>query len=167
VGERAADGPLAVMLESPRAQEAATSRPLVGPDGQIFNNLLYDAGMRRDELVILNRVRCRPPQNKLANAPESLPYCNDWLIEELNEYNPSLVILMGATALKTIFGANAKVGQTRGSYRETPADDQYGQRLWTATYHPSSLADYRSPENWPLVVDDLKQAAQKWAELRA
>lgn len=146
---------LAVVCEAPGAQEAASSRPLVGPAGRIFDGLLAEAGIDRSELVIMNRVRCRPPGNRLASVPEALGNCDEWLVKELVAYNPGVVVVMGSTALSVIFGANAKVGATRGASRTTGTEFLYGPRTWVATYHPASLLPNRSPGNRGLVVQDL------------
>ena len=155
-------GGVAVICEAPGAQEAASSRPLVGPAGRIFNELLVDAGLSRDELVLMNRVRCRPPGNRLASVPEALINCDEWLVKELNAYNPGVVVVMGGTALSVIFGATAKVGATRGASRTTGIEFPYGPRIWVATYHPASLLPNRSPGNRGLVVQDLALARRTW-----
>lgn len=160
VGSNAPERPLAIMCEAPGAQEAATSRPLVGAAGRLFDALLGDAGLDRSELLLLNRVRCRPPNNKLSNAPGCVEACEEWLAKELDTYQPAVVLLMGGTAISAIFGSTAKVGATRGTLRATGPDSAYGSRVWIATYHPASLLPNRYPENRPLVLDDLRLAKQ-------
>ena len=119
--------------------------------------------MSRRDLVLMNRVRCRPPGNRLASVPEALPNCDEWLVKELEAYNPGVVVVMGSTALSVIFGANAKVGETRGASRTTGTEFPYGPRVWVATYHPASLLPNRSPGNRSLVVQDLALARKTWA----
>lgn len=162
VGINAPDRPLAIICEAPGAQEAATSRPLVGPAGRMFNQMLAEAGIDRSELVLLNRVRCRPPDNKLANTPEAIPNCEHWTVEELSAYNPAVVVVMGGTALTTVFGAKAKVGATRGRLRSTGEGSTYGARVWIATYHPAAIMRPTGRHNLPLVVQDLKLAKATW-----
>ena len=163
VGSKYQLGGVAVICEAPGAQESASSRPLVGPAGRIFNELLVDAGLSRDELVLLNRVRCRPTGNRLASVPEALINCDEWLVKELTAYNPGVVVVMGSTALAAIFGANAKVGATRGASRATGVEFLYGPRVWVATYHPASLLPNRNPGNRGLVVQDLTLARSTWS----
>lgn len=162
VGVSYETGGLAVICEAPGAQEAATSLALVGKAGHVFDDLLSDASIDRRSLVLLNRVRCRPPNNRLASVPEALPNCDEWLVKELDAYDPKVVVVMGATALHTIFGADAKVGATRGSTRTTGTEFPYGPRIWVATYHPASLFNNRSPLNRPAVIADLILARETW-----
>lgn len=164
VGVNCPDHPLAIMCEAPGAQEAATSRPLQGPAGRIFNELLAEAGLRRDELILMNRVRCRPPENKLKLAPEGMPNCEHWVEEELAAYDPPVVILMGGTALSAVFGSTAKVGAVRGQSRSSGIFGDTA-RVYLATYHPASLLPYRSPWNRQLVIDDLMSAEQTRREI--
>lgn len=163
VGPDYAQHGVAVVCDSPGAQAAASSRPLVGPEGRVFNALLEEAGLDRRSLALLYRVRCAPPGNRLASVPEALPNCDEWLVKELEAYSPSVVLVMGAgTLLTLIYGAQAKVGATRGVTRTTGAEFPYGARTWVATYHPASLLPNRSPLNRPLVVADLELAKETW-----
>lgn len=158
VGEDAGPRPLAVMCEAPGEQEAATSRPLVGKAGQLFNELLNEAGLYRTQLVLLNRVRCRPPNNNLRGVPEAIGNCEEWLWAELEAYDPAVVVLMGAPASSLVFpGKPPKIGAIRGTTRETMG------RMWVPTYHPASLFPHRSPWNREVVVEDLIYARELWA----
>lgn len=168
VGSRYAPAGLAIMCEAPGAQEAATSRPLVGPAGGIFEGLLAEAGLERDELLLMNRVRCRPPGNRLGDAPGSVEACDEWTQKELATYQPSVVLLMGGTAIAAVFGSTAKVSSIRGTARCTGEEHPWGKRVFLATYHPASLLPYRGPANRPLVLQDLvlaKEYARAIAEV--
>jgi len=66
VGNRYEKGGLAFLLEAPGAVEDATGRPLVGLAGKLFDQMLGDVGLSRDEVLILNKVKCRPPNNNLS-----------------------------------------------------------------------------------------------------
>lgn len=149
---------LAVMAEAPGAQEDATGRPMVGRAGKLLDKLLVEAGMSRDEVLIINRIRCRPPQNRMASAEAvaALAACDPWLKAELEEYDPKVVVVMGKTAMTPIFGATAAVTSTRGSVRATGEEFGYGKRLWVATAHPA--AAFRSKSWLPLIVEDLRMA---------
>lgn len=134
-------GGLGILAEAPGAQEDATGRPMVGRAGQLLDRMLEAAGTSRKQVVILNRIRCRPPDNRI-KSPEAiaaLAACDPWLQAELEEYNPTVVLLMGATAMEIVFGANPKVGLLAGTLRATSADFQYGSRVWLATAHPAAV----------------------------
>lgn len=149
---------LAIMGEAPGAQEDAVGRPFVGPAGQLLAGLLRDVGLAREDILLLNRVRCRPPHNDMKAHPEAVEACDQWTKAELELFNPRVVLLVGATAIGSIFGVNSKVGEVRGTVRSTGNTFEYGERLWIPTYHPASLLPYRRPQNRPLVVADIMLA---------
>ena len=159
-------GGIAVMCEAPGAQEDAVGRPLVGPAGREFERLLAAAGLRREELVLMNRVRCRPPRNRLTDWPDALLGCDPWTAAELEEYAPLVVVLMGATAMAPLFGATAKVGEVRGKQRSTGPEHPWGARLWLPTYHPASLFRPSGRANKSLVIQDLREARKTWELLQ-
>lgn len=146
---------LALMCEAPGAQEDQTGRPLVGKAGQLLDKMLATAGLDRKNLLLLNRVRCRPPQNNLKAYPDALGKCDSWTAVELEFYNPAVVVLMGATAMKNIFGTDPKVGEWRGTVRKTEADFEFGKRVWVPTYHPASVLRPTGRHNYGVVVADL------------
>lgn len=148
---------LAVMCEAPGAQEEETGLPLVGRAGQLFNKLLHEAGLNRWDLLLMNRVRCRPPANQLKNHPDAVKACDDWSKAELEFYDPKVVVLMGATAIEKVFGKGT-VGELRGTVRTTGPDFEWGARTWVATYHPAGLLRPTGKQNIPLVVADLMLA---------
>ncbi|MEM3943599.1 MAG: uracil-DNA glycosylase [Thermofilaceae archaeon] len=55
-----------VMLvgEAPGYNEDVQGRPFVGAAGNLLNELLGLAGLRREEVFITNVVKCRPPENR-------------------------------------------------------------------------------------------------------
>lgn len=160
-GREYAPGGLAIMGEAPGAQEDETGLPFQGRAGRLLNQLLAEAGLDRDEVLVLNRVRCRPPRNNLASFPEAVHQCDMWTKAELEAYDPAVVVLMGATSTKAIFGAGATVGELRGQSRRTGADFDYGSRVWVPTYHPAStFYGNRGKANRPLIVADLMLAKE-------
>ena len=158
LGTEATTPLLAVMCEAPGAQEDSTGRPLVGKAGQLFDRLLISAGLDRKNLLLMNRVRCRPTNNSLKAHPDALGKCDPWTVAELELYNPKVVVLMGATAMENVFGTKVKVGPNRGVVRKTGPEFEYGERTWIGTYHPASLLRPGGQVNMPLVIADLALA---------
>lgn len=138
---------LAIFAEAPGADEEKPFKrlasgsfigsPLIGRSGQLLNQLLKLAGTSRDEVLVLNRIRCRPPRNRIQDYPDAVAQCDEWVKKELEEYDPKVVILTGNTALRTIFGATTNITSTRGSARATSTSHNYGQRIWIPTFHPA------------------------------
>ncbi len=140
-------GGLALFLEAPGADEekfdhslpsgANVGKPLVGRSGQLMDQLLKSAGLSRDEVLVLNRIRCRPPRNQIKDYPDAITQCDSWVKKELDAYQPSVVVLCGNTSLKSVYGAQASITSSHGVVRATSSDFSYGSRRWVPTFHPS------------------------------
>ncbi len=154
---------LGVICEAPGKDEDETGRPLQGRAGKLFDSLLTAADIRRDSLYISNRVRCRPPRNQLDKYPEALNNCDEWTQKELDRYNPSVVLLMGATAGKLVFGQDFKVTKQRGIPRSTGEGFDYGARVWVPTFHPAAVLRNDAGLR-PLVMADMRLAKELHSE---
>lgn len=166
VGTLYEPGGIALIAEAPGANEDATGRPMVGRAGDVLNRCLEKAGLVRSELLIMNRVRCRPPRNNLKDFPEALEACDEWTIKEIEAYSPAVVVAMGRTALSVVFGAQSKVGETAGTLRATGAGFSYrvkddsGVLIWVSTYHPAAALRRREVE--AVIVEHLGLAREVW-----
>ncbi len=76
---------------------------LVGPTGREWNELYLPlAGLERDEVFVGNVVQCGAAGNRKPTAKEVQVCGRNHIPEELGEVQPSIVILMGATACSLI-----------------------------------------------------------------
>ena len=154
VGERYNTGGLALLLEAPGAEEEklydtlkvegrkefSFGKPLVGRSGQLMDAILAQSGLSRSEVLVLNRIRCRPPRNRIDDYPDAIAQCDTWVKKELEAYDPAVVILCGNTALKSVFGATASITSYRGNVRSTSEGFPYGCRVFIPTFHPAYAA---------------------------
>jgi DNA polymerase len=168
-GEGRRDAHVVLLGEQPGDQEDRTGRPFVGPAGLLLNRALADAGLPREECYVTNTVKHFKwePRGKrrLHQTPNArdVAACRPWFEAELNLLKPRILICLGATAAKAIFGPSIRVTIDRGHFRETP---------WSAqtlvTVHPSSLLRAPSEEekerNYHQFVQDLKVAARASAK---
>ena len=132
-------GGLAVFAEAPGKDEDANGRPMVGRAGQLLDSLLTQGGSNRVNVLVINRVRCQPPRNRLQDYPDALTNCDEWTRAELEHYNPSVVILAGNTSMRAVFGMTANITAVRGTVRATSESFSYGKRLWVPTFHPAAV----------------------------
>ena len=163
-------GGLAIFLEAPGADEEKHwdtlesgeeyGRPLNGRSGILMDTLLSRAGTSRADVLVLNRIRCRPPRNQINDYPDAVSQCDPWVVKELNEYAPSVVLLSGNTALRSVFGATASITSVRGSCRATSDSFAYGKRVFIPTFHPAYAARNggENSEIGRLIVSDIKLA---------
>lgn len=144
-GEGDPDARVVLCGEAPGQKEDESGRPFVGPAGQLLDNILKACGWRREDVYILNCLKCRPPQNRTPTR-EECGNCRPYLDEQLKIISPQYLILMGTTATMNFFGLS--VTQARGTIRE------YKGMQVVCTYHPSFLL--RDPTRKKDVWDDLQ-----------
>ncbi|HLF07889.1 MAG TPA: uracil-DNA glycosylase [Dehalococcoidia bacterium] len=80
--------------EAPGWHEDQQGRPFVGPAGQLLDQLLALAGLRRSEVFITNIIKSRPPNNR-DPLPAEVEACRPWLDAQLAALNPRVVVTLG------------------------------------------------------------------------
>ena len=131
--------------EQPGDQEDLAGRPFVGPAGRLLDKALAEAGIDRKATYVTNAVkhfkfepRGKRRIHKKPNEME-IAACHQWLEGELRAVDPQVVVALGATAARAVFGRATAIGKNRG--RVIPAEQA---RTFTnadvlVTVHPSYL----------------------------
>lgn len=139
-GEGPANARVVFVGEQPGDQEDLEGKPFVGPAGQVFDELLLQAGIVRTQVYVTNTVKHFKwePRGKrrIHSKPDSREIfaCRSWLEAELEAIRPDCLVLLGATAAQAIFGPQFRITRERGQPRKTE------WAAWTvATYHPSAV----------------------------
>jgi DNA polymerase len=150
--------------EQPGDKEDLEGRPFVGPAGRLLDRALVEAGIDRRAAYVTNVVkhfkyerRGKRRIHKKPNADEIMA-CRPWLDAEMAAIRPYVLILLGATAAKSLLGSSIKITQSRGSLIESDLAPNV-----TATVHPSSILRARDEKaranEYGRFVDDLRAAA--------
>ena len=124
--------PLMLIGEGPGEQEDRQGLAFVGPAGQLLTKMLAAIGLSRDRVYICNVVKCRPPQNRQP-TPEEMQACLAHLRAQVALVRPRVIVLLGATAVRAVLGADYRITRCRGQWFE-----RKGVSI-LATYHPSAL----------------------------
>src|SRR5487761_99872 len=138
------EGPLPAGLmligETPGDQEDRMGRPFVGPAGKLLDRCLEEVGIARGEAYVTNAVKhfkCEPRGRlRLHKKPNALEIaaCRPWVEAEIALVKPKVVVVLGATAAKTLLGATFRVSRERGRVIRAGLAPYV-----MATVHPSSL----------------------------
>jgi uracil-DNA glycosylase len=163
-GRGSTDARLMLVGEQPGDVEDQQGLPFVGPAGRLLVEALDAAGVDRSTVYVTNAVKhfkFTPRGNRRIHAtPDTweVAACRPWLKAEVALVQPELVVLLGATAAKTVYGASFRVTKSRGAVMEWPVD---GGPQALATIHPSAVlrADDRDAARAGLVAD-LEVAAE-------
>jgi probable DNA metabolism protein len=165
-GEGPVDAPLMFVGEQPGDQEDLAGRPFVGPAGQLWDRALGDAGIDRSQAYVTNAVKHfkfeRRGKRRIHQKPEGpeIEACRWWLEQEQMILRPRLIVALGATAARSLFGRVVTISRMRGEAHALP---ELGE-TWV-TVHPSFLlripeAD-RKEREYAQFVADLKQVKKR------
>ena len=125
---------------SPGAKEDIQNRMFVGPSGQVFNKLLYAAGIDRNRVFMTNLVKCILPKNRKPKASE-IELCSQFLNDELSIIQPEVIVPLGYYATRSIllkFHANPDDIQMSFKNINGQLLDFKGIKVYPLT-HPSAL----------------------------
>ncbi len=123
---------LCLMGEAPGADEDRTGIPFVGRAGQLLTKIIEACTLSRDEVYILNVLKCRPPGNRNPSPDES-HNCRRFLLRQLQLIEPEFICCLGAVAAQNLLETTETIGKLRGRFH-----DYHGIRV-LCTYHPAYL----------------------------
>jgi uracil-DNA glycosylase family protein len=166
-GEGPPDARVVIVGEQPGDIEERRGRPFVGPAGKLLDRALEAAGIDRGQVWVTNSVlhfkftQSAPGQRRIHQTPDALEVaaCKPWLEAQLNRIRPELVIVLGATAAKSLLGPTFRVTKERGILMPGPASS--GAQL-IASIHPSAVlrgSEEDRDQMFDGLVQDLRVAA--------
>jgi uracil-DNA glycosylase family 4 len=133
--------------EAPGADEDASGRPFVGRAGQLLNKIIEAIGLKREDILIGNVNRCRPPANRTPTTEEART-CKPFLLREINIARPDVIVVLGNTAMKNLLDTKEGITRLRGEFQ-----DYRGIKVMP-TFHPAYLL--RDPSKKREVWADMK-----------
>lgn len=145
-----------IVGEAPGENEDREGVPFIGDSGVLLDRLLNHVGLRRDQVRVTNSVRCRPPANRTPLVDEQKA-CLGYLLEEISQVQPKVVIAMGGAALKALVGRES-VGKERGQLLHAKPGIRMGDAAIIATYHPSYYLHSHDKTILQNIADDLSLA---------
>lgn len=148
---------LMLVGEGPGAEEDLQGEPFVGKAGQLLDRILAAGGFsRRSNVYITNVVKCRPPENRIPSEEERQA-CLPILRQQYRILKPTIIMLLGATAVQGLLDPQARITKMRGNWVEKNG-------VWfMPTFHPAALL--RNEQLKKDVWQDLKQVVLKYREL--
>lgn len=138
---------LCFLGEAPGADEDRLGEPFVGRAGQLLTKIIEACTFKREDVYILNVLKCRPPDNRTPEPPE-IANCRGFLDRQLEVLQPQFICCLGATAAQTLLGSVESIGRLRKRFH------QHGNAKVICTYHPSYLL--RNPPAKKDVWDDMQ-----------
>lgn len=134
--------------EAPGADEDAQARPFVGRAGQLLTKIIEAIGLKREEVLIGNVNRCRPPGNR-PPTPEEASMCKPFLLREIAAVQPEVIVVLGNSAMRNLLDIKQGITRVRGQFQ-----DYNGVKVMP-TFHPAYLL--RDPSKKKETWEDLKK----------
>jgi uracil-DNA glycosylase family protein len=139
-GEGGREAEVVFVGEQPGDQEDYAGKPFVGPAGRILDQGLHAAGIDRTSCYVTNAVKhfkWKPSgKRRLHEKPNAreIEACRPWLQAEIRSLRPDIVVCLGATAVRSVYGKNLPILKNRGQWMPSLLGSNT-----TITVHPSSI----------------------------
>jgi uracil-DNA glycosylase len=134
--------------EAPGADEDRLGEPFVGRAGQLLTDIIVKGmKMRREDVYILNILRCRPPGNRNP-LPQEAANCREYLDRQLAIIQPQFICCLGAVAAQNLLATDEAIGRLRGRVHNF-----HGIKV-VCTYHPAYVL--RNPSAKKSVWEDIQ-----------
>ena len=149
-----------IIGEGPGQREDEIGRPFVGDAGILLNKMLKAINIERNKVYITNVVNYRPPNNRKPEPSEIIKYSN-YLRKHISIIDPTILVLMGSTAMEALFGSRIKISKERGIWKEVIVNNK--TYLTMITFHPAYLLRQSDQKKYSWA--DLKEIRKKIDEL--
>ena len=153
LGEGNPNADLVFVGEGPGEQEDLQGRPFIGRAGQLLDKMIGAMGLSREQVYILNVVKCRPPGNRNPE-PDEIATCGPFLLRQLNVIQPKVIVALGKFSAQTLLQTETPISQLRGKFHP-----YHGGTKLMPTFHPAYLL--RNPPAKKEVWIDLQLVAQE------
>lgn len=143
---------LVFLGEAPGADEDRAGEPFVGKAGQLLTKIIEACQLNREDVYILNVLKCRPPGNRNP-TPDETSRCRPFFEKQLEIIRPEIICCLGAIAATTLLETTMSVGRLRGQlhqWRGIPV---------AVTYHPAYLL--RNPAAKKTTWADMKMVMRE------
>jgi uracil-DNA glycosylase family 4 len=146
--------------EAPGADEDMQGEPFVGRAGELLTKIIQTMGYQRSEVFIANVLKCRPdiPPGVSGNrqpTPTEMETCLPYLRKQIELIQPKVMVALGGTAMRGLFGKDEPMKQMRGRWH------LFGSIPVMATFHPSYLLRNQALSLKRQVWEDMLQVLER------
>lgn len=156
MGKGNLESPILFIAEAPGYNEDRDGIPFTGRSGQVFDKLLAEIGLSREEIYLTNVVKCHPPGNR-DPKPEEQEACILYLKYETLLLRPKMIVCLGRIAAQRIIRQDYRITKEHGKFL-------FRKNTWlTAVYHPSAIL--RDDSKMSETIADFMAIKQKLEEI--
>lgn len=126
---------LMFVSEWPNAMEDITGEPLKGSEGGVLKYYLEKiVGVKREEVTIVNMVKCKPPTGEQPSQRQRR-ICRAWLLDQIRIIDPQTIVTLGVNASQILVG-NLTMEELRKYYYQIEGRNA---QIYP-TFHPGGVA---------------------------
>jgi uracil-DNA glycosylase family 4 len=134
-GNGNADADLMFVGEAPGANEDKQGLPFVGAAGKLLDKLLGEIEMTREDVFVVNTLKCRPPDNRDPH-PNELDACRPYLDRQIELIEPIMICTLGNFSTKLLRQDTTGISRLHGQ-DEVRVIGGRAVRLYPL-YHPAA-----------------------------
>jgi len=131
-GEGPSNAKIMFIGEAPGGEEDRQGLPFIGRSGRFLTEMLNKIGIDRKNVFITGAVKCHPLASRIPKKNEWETCKELWLDKQVELLKPSLIVLLGSTAIQSSLGEKKDLAKVHGSIVIN------GNRKYFLTYHPSA-----------------------------
>jgi DNA polymerase len=145
---------LDVVGEAPGEREDEQGKGLVGRSGDLTWETLAKHDLQREDFHVTNSGKCYPSISKTPNK-EQLEACRSWLVEELTQLKPVLILAFGNIGMQTFTGVGKGITAMNG--KTTWCEEFSCWICWCV--HPAAVL--RNPAHKVLFEEGIENFSKK------
>ena len=161
MGDGDINGLIMLIGEAPGEKEDLEAKTFCGEVGVLLNKMLLAINIKKEKVYSTYSINFRPPNDRKPTTQEIKRY-SIFLKEHISIIDPKILILMGSTAMESLFGSKIKISKERGVWKDLIIHNK--TYLTMITFHPAYLLRQAVQKKYSWV--DLKQIRKKIDELR-
>ncbi len=155
LGEGSLDAKLVFVGEAPGRDEDVSGRPFVGRAGKLLTKIIQAMGLRREDVYIMNIVKCRPPENRNP-AEDEISQCEPFMLRQIQIIKPKIICTLGTFSSQQLLGTKTPISKLRGKFH-----NYHGVKLMP-TFHPAFLL--RNASKKREVWEDMQMIMKEYGE---
>lgn len=136
-------------------EDTKSHRPFTGKAGKLIKKIRRKAGIKKEDVLYMNTIRCRPKKNATPSMKE-IRCCRPFLVEDLINYAAptTKIVGLGVSALKSLInkGSGVSVITHRGKPVHIEGTSELKAHI---TYHPAAVL-HGALHLKKTILDDLK-----------
>jgi DNA polymerase len=118
--------------EAPGANEDKEGIPFCGAAGKFLDEMLSSIGLHRNDVYIMNTIKCRPPGNRDPEDQEK-EACREYLDRQIELIKPKIIVCLGRHAAASLLPGQPSISKIHGRALKRPNGIVY-----LPLYHPAA-----------------------------